>query len=49
MKRFSIGFWTYPDSKEKKFIWFEYLRGSCNCRFLTIFNILFEYFDKDCA
>lgn len=49
MKRFDIGLWNYPDPKDKKFIWFEYLRGSCGCKFLTIFNILFSFIDKSCS
>lgn len=43
--RLDIGKW---DSKEPEFIWFEYIKGACGCRFLTICNILFVLYDKEC-
>lgn len=43
--RFELGFW---DSKDPGIIWFEYINSSCKCKFLTICNVLFVWYDKDC-
>lgn len=43
--RFEIGTW---DQKDKNIIWFEYFSSSCKCKFLTICNILFIWYDRDC-
>jgi hypothetical protein len=42
--RFSIGTWE----KQSDFVYFEYMRGPCRCRFLTILNLLFVLLDKEC-
>jgi hypothetical protein len=47
--KFEIGTWDYPNPEEKEFIWFEYLTGCCGCKFLTICDILFIYYDKRCV
>lgn len=46
--RLQICTWDYPDPKYKKFIYFQYLKGSCKCKFLTILNILFHLNSKQC-
>jgi hypothetical protein len=46
--RLEIGFWEYHNLEEKRFIWFEYLHPGCGCHLLTVCNILFVYYDKEC-
>lgn len=46
--RLHIGFWFYPNSEDKKFIWFELLNPCCGCKLLTILNVLFTWQIRGC-
>lgn len=43
--RLEIGKW---ENVKPEFLWFEYMKGCCGCRFLTICNVLFVYYNKEC-
>jgi hypothetical protein len=44
--RFEISKWQYSDKPE--FVCFEYINAPCKCRFLTICNLLFILYNKEC-
>lgn len=45
--RFEISKWEHSVGN-KEFIVFEYMHEPCDCYFLTILNILFVFYSKEC-
>ena len=45
--RFDFGTWEKID-KSNKFPWFEYIKGACGCRFISVKQFCLTILGKEC-